>query len=94
MVFDKLKQMYDLKRKADALKKELEAEVLDVESGGIKVRVNGAQKIISLEFPSDVDPNKLKDTVNKAMDEAQKTAAKKMQGMMGGLGGLEDMLRG
>jgi hypothetical protein len=28
------------------------------------------------------------------MDEAQKIAAKKMQGMMGGLGGLQDLMKG
>ena len=94
MVFDKLKQMYELKRKADAMKKELEAEVIDVELHGVRVRVNAAQKIKELDFPQDVNPNDLKDAVNKAMDEAQKVAAKKMQGMMGGMEGLQDLLRG
>lgn len=93
-MLDKLKQMYELKRKADQLKKELEAEVIDVESGEAKIRVNGAQRIIKLEYPADINPDKLKDAVNKAMDEAQKVAAKKMQGMMGGMGGLQDMLKG
>jgi DNA-binding protein YbaB len=94
MVFDKLKQMYELKRKADAMKKELEAEVIDVEMAGAKVRVNGAQKILRLEYPQDIDPDKLRDAINKALDEAQKVAAKKMQGMMGGMEGLQDLLRG
>jgi len=93
MVFDRLKQMYDLKRKADAMKKELEAEVIDVELHGVRVRVNAAQKIKELDFPQDVNPNDLKDAINKAMDEAQKVAAKKMQGMMGGMEGLQDLLR-
>lgn len=92
-MLDKLKQMYELKRKADQLKKELEAEVLDVEAGEAKIRINGAQKIIKLEYPADINPDKLKDAINKAMDEAQKVAAKRMQGMMGGMGGLQDMLK-
>lgn len=92
-MFDKLKQMYELKRKADAMKKELESEVIDVEVGGVKARVNGAQKILRLEFAQDTDPDKVKDAINKAMDEAQKVASKKMQGMMGGMGGLQDMLK-
>jgi DNA-binding protein YbaB len=92
-MFDKLKQMYELKRKADALKKELEAEVIDVEAGEAKIRINGAQKIIKLEYPADISPDKLKDAINKAMDESQKVAAKRMQGMMGGMGGLQDMLK-
>lgn len=93
-MFDKLKQMYELKRKADALKHELEAEVIDVESGEVKVRINAAQKILKLDYPADINPDKLKDAVNKSLDEAQKLAAKRMQGMMGGLGGLQDMLKG
>jgi DNA-binding protein YbaB len=93
MVFDKLKQMYDLKRKADAMKKELESEVIDVQSGEVLVRINAAQKIQRLEYPADISPDKLKDAVNKALDEAQKVAAKQMQGMMGGLGGLQDLLK-
>ncbi|MEX0616955.1 MAG: YbaB/EbfC family nucleoid-associated protein [Candidatus Woykebacteria bacterium] len=93
-MFDKLKQMYDLKKQADVMKKELEAEVLEVEHGDVKVKLNGAQKILKLEYPADIDPDKLKDAINKAMDEAQKVAAKKMQGMMGGLGGLQDLLKG
>ena len=92
-MFDKLKQMYDLKRKADALKKELELEVIDVETGGVRVRINAAQKIQRLEYQADVSPDKLKEAINKALDEAQKVAAKQMQGMMGGLGGLQDLLK-
>ena len=45
-MFDKLKEMYELKRKADQIKKEMESEVFDVESGDIKVRINGVQKIL------------------------------------------------
>lgn len=93
-MFDKLKQMYELKRKADQVKKELEAEVIEVETGGVKIRVNGAQKVQKIELPEDINPDKLKDAINKAMDEAQKVAAKKMQGMMGGMEGLQDLLKG
>ena len=93
-MFDKLKEMYELKRKADQLKKEMEAEVFDVESGDIKVRINGVQKILKLEYPTDTEPDKLKEVINKAFEQSQKEMAKKMQGMMGGLGGLSDLLKG
>ncbi len=93
-MFDKLKQMYDLKKQADQMKKELETEIIEVEHGDVKVKINGAQKILNLSYPADIEPDKLKDAINKAMDEAQKVAAKKMQGMMGGLGGLQDLLKG
>ncbi|MEX0621459.1 MAG: YbaB/EbfC family nucleoid-associated protein [Candidatus Woykebacteria bacterium] len=93
-MFDKLKQMYELKRKADQIKKDLESEVIDVEVGDVKVRINAAQKIQRIDFPDGVEPDKLKDAVNKALDEAQKIAAKRMQGMMGGMDGLQDLLKG
>lgn len=92
-MFDKMKQMYELKKQADKMKKELEAEVIEVEHGDVKVKVDGTQKILRLEYPEDIDPDKLKDAINKAMDEVQKVAAKKMQGMMG-IGGMSDLLKG
>lgn len=93
-MFDKMKQMYELKKQADQMKRELEAEIIEVEHGDVKVKINGAQKILNLEFPDDIDRDKLRDAINKASDEAQKIASKKMQGMMGGLGGLQDLLKG
>lgn len=93
-MFDKMKQLYELKKQADQMKKELENEVLEVEHGDVRVRVNAAQKILELDFSEGTDPGKVKDAVNKANEEAQKVAAKKMQGMMGGMGGLSDLLKG
>lgn len=93
-MFDKMKQLYELKKQADQMKKELEAEVIEVQHGDVKVKVNAAQKILNLDFPSDIDHDKLRDAVNKANEEAQKIAAKKMQGMMGGMGGLSELLKG
>lgn len=92
-MFDKMKQMYELKKQADAMKRELEAEVLEIEHGEVVVKVDGTQKIRSLEYPPDIEPDKVKDAINKAMDEVQKVAAKKMQGMMG-VGGMSDLLKG
>lgn len=92
-MFDKLKQMYDLKKKADALKKELEKEVVEVEAGDIKIRVNAAQKIEDIALGESVDPKNLKEAINKALEESQKVAAEKMKGMMGGLGNLSDLLK-
>ncbi|OGY30172.1 MAG: hypothetical protein A3F35_00005 [Candidatus Woykebacteria bacterium RIFCSPHIGHO2_12_FULL_45_10] len=93
-MLDKLKQMYELKKQADQMKKELESEVLEVEHGDVLVKLNAAQKVLNLTYPDGTDADKVKDAINKAMDEAQKIAAKKMQGMMGGLGGLQDLLKG
>ncbi len=92
-MFDKMKQMYELKKQADQMKKELEAEVIEVTHGDVTVKVNGTQKILNLDYPEGTDPDKVKDAVNKATDEVQKVSAKKMQGMMG-MGGMSDLLKG
>jgi DNA-binding protein YbaB len=92
-MFDKMKQMLELKRKADQMKKEMESEIFEVEVGDIKVRVNGIQKIQRLEYPPDTNPDKLKDAINKAYEQSQKEMAKRMQSSMG-LGGIQDMLKG
>ena len=92
-MFDKMKQMYELKKQADAMKKELEAEVIEVTHGDVTVKVDGTQKLLNLEYPEGIDPEKVKDAVNKALSEVQKVAAKTMQGMMG-MGGMSDLLKG
>jgi len=92
-MFDKMKQMYELKKKADALKKELENEIVEVEAGDIKIRVSADQKIRDITFGDSVDPKNLRDAINKALEESQKVAAEKMKGMMGGMGGLSDLLK-
>ncbi|MDP2671159.1 MAG: YbaB/EbfC family nucleoid-associated protein [bacterium] len=93
-MLDKLKQLYELKKQADQMKKELEVEVLEVEVGDVVVKVNAAQKVLNLSYPENTHPDRVRDAINKAMDEAQKVAAKKMQGMMGGMGGMADLLKG
>lgn len=93
-MFDKVKQLYELKKQADQLKKELEKEIIEVENSGYKIRINANVRFLEIQMPENPDPNKLKDVLNKAVEEVQKVAAKKMQGMMGGLGGLQDLLKG
>lgn len=92
-MFDKLKKMYDLKKQADALKKELQSEIVEVEAGDIKIKVSADQRIQDISLGENVDPKALKDVINKALEESQKIAAEKMKGMMGGLGNLSDLLK-
>ncbi len=90
-MFDKAKQLYDLKRQADQLKRELQAEVLQIERKGVKVTINAALHISSLEYPDNISAKDLTEAVNDSVEEAQKVAAKKMQAQMGS---LQDLLRG
>ncbi len=85
--FGQLKQLNQMRQQAKALQKELEKEEEVYESRGIKVKVNGAQQIIYLEVDGE-DRDDIVDTINKAMKNVQKKAAKKMMEMGGGLGGL------
>ena len=82
-----LKQLNQMRQQAKTLQKELEKEEEVYESGGIKVKVNGAQQIVYLEIDGE-DRDDITDAINKAMKNVQKKAAKKMMEMGGGLGGL------
>lgn len=90
-MFDKAKQLYDLKRQADALKRDLEAEVLQIERKGVKITINAALHLSRLEYPDDISAKDLTEAVNDAIAEAQKVAAKKMQAQMGS---LQELLKG
>jgi len=89
-MFDKLKQgkeLLKLRQQAKQLQQELEKIEHTQESGGMTVKVNGAQEIIYLEIDSG-EQRELMELINKAMKEVQKKSAKKMLEMGGGLGGL------
>ena len=97
-MLDKVKQMFEMKKQADQLKKALDA--ITVESNevrGIKIVMTGAQTIQSIELdPGLLNPdnkkrieNDLMRSVNVAIRKSQNVAAQKMKTMMpGGFPGL------
>ncbi len=92
-MFEKIQQMREMQKQAQILKKQMEEEIIEYEDGGIKVVMNGAQEIQSINFDDDFDfsdkektGEKLKSVLNKATQESQKVIAKKMRGMMGDFG--------
>ena len=90
MAFDKLKQLGELnklRKQAKELQKELEQITEKVEERGIEVKVTGDQKIVYLKV-EDQERNDIAETINKAMKNVQKKAARKMMEMGGGLSGL------
>jgi len=91
MVFDKAKQLYDLKRQADQLKKELAEEVIEVERNHVKVVISADMKVHSIDFDEGTSSSDVVKAVNEAIEEIQKVAAKKMQSQMGS---LKDLLGG
>ena len=81
-MFDKAKML----AQAYKLKKAVEAEVVDIEENGIKIRVSGDQKIKDLSI-NGMENKVLVEVINKAMKKSQEMAAKRMKDM-GGLEGL------
>ncbi len=79
-----LKQMRD---QAMAIQKALAEERITVEKNGIKVVISGDQKIQSLEIDNQLD-NRITEAINEAIKKSQEVAARKLQEMSGGLGGL------
>jgi len=95
-MFDKLKQLAELKRMRDqamTLQRQLAAETYSLEEKGVKVTVSGDQKIQTLEIDG-VQEERIKEVLNKALKKAQEMAAKKMQEMSGGLTGMLGKMMG
>jgi hypothetical protein len=89
-MFDKIKQLGKLKQMRDEamrIQKELAQEKLEMEEDGIKVVITGDQKLQIIEIDG-VPNGRVVEVVNKAIKKSQETAAKKLQSMSGGLGGL------
>ena len=93
-MLDKMKQLWEMKTKMDAIKKELDTMLLESEDNLVRVSITGSQEIkavtIKVEL-SAADKAKLEasltETVNRAVRESQKAAAQKMSAL-GGLAGL------
>ncbi len=91
-MFGKLKELMELKKKADQLKKELEAVVIEVNDvRPIKVKINGAQMVQSIEIDESLlNPTQknriqmdLLRSINTAVKKSQQAAAHKMKSMPG-----------
>lgn len=94
-MFDKFKQLGDLKKMRDqalALQKQLAEEKVVVEEDGVRVVVSGDMKVEELET-GDASDETIKNVVNKALKKAQEKAAQKLAQMSGGLGGLSGLLK-
>ena len=85
MVFDKAKQLYNLKKKADKMKKKMRTIEVDVEVGDVRVVMKGDQSVDLVEINGE-QAKDVEKALNKASKKVQKKVAKKMQGQMGDLG--------
>lgn len=90
MAFDKFKQLGELKKMRDQalqIQRQLAAEEVTVEEKEVRVVMTGDQKIKELTVQG-ISNQILIEVLNKAIKKSQEVAAKKLQSMGGGLGGL------
>lgn len=97
-MFDKMKQLMEMKKQADQIKKDLDREIVESSDvRGITITINGSQKFESIEIDEalinpDNKNNLQKDllrSVNAAVKASQARAAEKMKGLMpGGFPGM------
>ncbi len=91
-MMDKIKQLMEMKKQAEQLKRELDAATIDVNDvRGIKITVNGAQRFQSIEIDTTLlgAENKkrleadLLRGINNAVGKSQALAAGKMKDLTG-----------
>ena len=95
-MFEKLKQLKDLRDQAKTMQSVLAEEKITVNDHGINLTMNGNMEVIALTIDDDVVREKIaghvKDAINEATKKTQRVMAQKMQDM-GGLGELSNLLK-
>ena len=96
-MFDKMKQLMDMKKQADRIKKDLDALVVDVnEVNGIDIQVTGSQVFRSISISEELLKPENKDrferdlmrSLNAAVKKSQSVAAQKMAASMPNIPGM------
>ena len=87
-MFNKLKQLKDLRDQAKSMQSMLSKESVTIDKSALTLVMDGNLEITSLIIKENIDKDKLakevKETVNEAIKKIQKIMAQKMQ-EMGGL---------
>ncbi len=90
-MFNKLKQIKDLRSQAKSMQSVLADETISEERNGTKVTLNGNMEVISITLNSELNKDSqeeiLKSCLNDVIKKAQKLMARKLQ-EMGGFPGL------
>ena len=82
-----LGDLNQLRKQAQQMQKDLAAEEITVERGDILVVISGDQKIKQFSVQGITSQDAI-DVLNEAIKKSQELAAKKLQAMTGGLGGM------
>ena len=96
-MFGKMKDLMEMKRQADRLKRELDSLLTESQSvPGVKITINGSQNFKSIDIDENLlrPENKLRlqndllRSVNAAIKESQQLAAHKMKDILPGMPGF------
>lgn len=91
-MFDKMKALFEMQKKMQELKRELENTAFEIESPdkSLKIIMNGSQEIQDIKIQGNFEgkPNSelettLKDTCNRAIKRSHDIAAQKMKAVTG-----------
>lgn len=82
-----LGDLNNLRKQAKLMQQQLAAEDIKVEEGDVVVIISGDQTIKHFSVQG-ITSQQAVDVLNKAIKKSQELAAKKLQEMTGGLGGL------
>lgn len=96
MAFNPFGQLGELKKMRDqamAMQRELKMQEVEVNKHGVYVRISGDQEIREIKSNGKSDDD-VRGAVNEAIKKSQEVAAKKLQEMTGGMGGLGSLLGG
>jgi DNA-binding protein YbaB len=85
--FKALGDLNALRKQAKQMQQDLAAEEIRLEEGDIVVVISGDQKIKQFSVQG-ITSQEAIDVLNKAIKKSQELAARKLQEMTGGLGGL------
>ena len=83
----KLGDLNKLRQQAIQMQQQLAAEEIVVEENDVRVVITGAQEIKHFSVQGITSDDAVR-VLNKAIKQSQELAAKKLQSMSGGLGGL------
>ncbi len=85
--FGQLGELKKMRDQAMQIQRQLQAEEITIEKKGILVVITGDQKLKEIRTNGKSDKD-IVEAVNEAIKKSQEVAAKKLQSMSGGLGGL------
>ena len=91
-MFDKMKALFEMQKKMQEVKRELDNTSFDIQSpdGLVKITMNGSQEVKEITIKDNLGESEkarlessLKDTFNRAIKRSQEGAAQKMKDVTG-----------